>query len=415
MAIKDSDAGAGKSSGGDAAKPFKKNKPISSAAVAKAIAAGATLKPHEPAFLTDDSSLFPDKYSIRLETELLKPVFDSDDFDYRHPQFGRVVELERRVQLLQQEASGYRFRLGADKLLGGPVAHQVKKLSAFVAPEGETMTLHTTNAFRLFSGRARTGTEQGGHFIVGGARAGAAIKMIWYLSEKDNPYADFALISIENEIRAFSKLIHAASDEIEARFAVLAKRGLDYKVVQAPEPQTVELTFKSPYGFMIAEAIVSVDYFVRLVRTLVRHDVISKHEATKLIFDKTRALRGHFELAARYQRFLSQDNVMALSRADFSADADAAAKTRVAIVRAEFGVVPANVFSGAVTPRHSKRRVDLTAAELLALQQLAAAQASAGGLASVDMGDGVGEPGLKTGTASGGGDVAGGDPERGLI
>ena len=57
----------------------------------------------------------------------------------------------------------------------------------------DTMTLHTREAYRIFTGRA---TEAAGKLpaIPGGRRFAAVLKSIWHLSANDNPYADWILI-----------------------------------------------------------------------------------------------------------------------------------------------------------------------------------------------------------------------------
>jgi len=49
-----------------------------------------------------------------------------------------------------------------------------------------------------------------------------------------------------------------------------------------------------------------------------------------------------------------------MSRSDFLPDASLDSKKRVAAAQGLFGVVPEDIFTGLVNPRHTKRRANLT-------------------------------------------------------
>ena len=59
-----------------------------------------------------------------------------------------------------------------------------------------------------------------------------------------------------------------------------------------------------------------------------------------------------------------KDELVALSRVDFVAGADVVAQQRVQAVKKIFGDVPKAVFMGENAPRHTKRRLNLSPAEL---------------------------------------------------
>jgi hypothetical protein len=71
----------------------------------------------------------------------------------------------------------------------------------------------------------------------------------------------------------------------------------------------------------------------------------------------------------RWERHLLREELRQLSRSDFLPGADAFAQQRVRAVVALFGEVPRKVFTGAQAPRHTRRRVKLSEAELRLLEQ----------------------------------------------
>jgi integrating conjugative element protein (TIGR03761 family) len=245
--------------------------------------------------------------------------------------------------------------------------HLPSAIGELVDEAPDTMTLHTREAYRLFVGRSLDVAMHRGP-IVGGRRVAAALRAIWYLSGHDNPYADWALVDIGERISEVGASLQRETQRGEDRLLALKQRGLNFSVLQSRAPQRVELGFRSPYGYAVADLIVRYDYFNRVIKTLVRKDLLPDREGRSLIFSYTRRLRAMFEAPARFERSLWREELRALSRRDFLPAADAAAGRRVQAVMALLGPVPRDVFTGARVPRHSRRRLELTAQELKLLQ-----------------------------------------------
>ena len=232
----------------------------------------------------------------------------------------------------------------------------------------DTMSLHTKDAYRIFTGR---GADAAGKLppIPGGRRFAAVLKSIWHLSANDNPYADWILIRMYEGLVAIrahlSRVITAREEAIE----ILKRKGLSLAVMGSRSPKTVELGFRSPYGYATAEAIVEFDYYVRMIKTLIHKDRMSDDEGRAAIREVGRELRALFLEPIRWERHLLREELRQLSRSDFLPGADALAQQRVRAVVALFGEVPRKVFTGAQAPRHTRRRVKLSEAELRLLEQ----------------------------------------------
>ena len=232
----------------------------------------------------------------------------------------------------------------------------------------DTMSLHTKDAYRIFTGR---GADAAGKLppIPGGRRFAAVLKSIWHLSANDNPYADWILIRMYEGLVAIrahlSRVITAREEAIE----ILKRKGLSLAVMGSRRPKTVELGFRSPYGYATAEAIVEFDYYVRMIKTLIHKDRMSDDEGRAAIREVGRELRALFLEPIRWERHLLREELRQLSRSDFLPGADEIAHQRVRAVVALFGEVPRKVFTGAQAPRHTRRRVKLSEAELRLLEQ----------------------------------------------
>ena len=232
----------------------------------------------------------------------------------------------------------------------------------------DTMSLHTTDAYRIFTGR---GADGAGKLppIPGGRRFAAVLKSLWHLSANDNPYADWILIRMYEGLVAIrahlSRVITAREEAIE----ILKRKGLSLAVMGSRSPKTVELGFRSPYGYATAEAIVEFDYYVRMIKTLIHKDRMSDDEGRAAIREVGRELRALFLEPIRWERHLLREELRPLSRSDFLPAADELAQQRVRAVVALFGEVPRKVFTGAQAPRHTRRRIKLSEAELRLLEQ----------------------------------------------
>ena len=232
----------------------------------------------------------------------------------------------------------------------------------------DAMTLHTREAWQMFAGRAADAAGKA-PAIAGGRRFAAVLRSIWALSARDNPYADWILIRVYQrlvEIRAQMAWTIAAR---EAELERLRARGLSLSVLASSRPVTVELGFRSPYGYATAEAIVEFDYHVRLVQTLMLKDRLSDEAGRAAIREIGRGLRALFLEPIRWERALMREEMLSLARADFLPGADEAARLRVQAAVSLFGEVPRAVFTGDEAPRHTQRRVTPAAAELRLLRE----------------------------------------------
>ena len=257
---------------------------------------------------------------------------------------------------------------GHDDASQQPPADTNAKLGQLADPTPDTMTLHTQDAYRMFTGRP---ADADGHAsqIVGGRRFAAVLKSIWHLSANDNPYADWILIRMYDDLVAVRSHLDQVIKSRKESFELLRRKGLAISVMSSRNPKAVELGFRSPYGYAAAEAIVEFDYYVRMIKTLVHKDRISDTEGRAAIRAAGRQMRALFLEPIRWERRLLSDELRQMSRNDFLPSADESARRRVQAAVALFGEVPRPVFTGANAPRHTRRRVKLTDAELRLLEQ----------------------------------------------
>ena len=132
----------------------------------------------------------------------------------------------------------------------------------------------------------------------------------------------------------------------------------------------MSLGYRSPYGYAVSNLIVDFDQYVRIQKTMARKNLSSDLETRRAIASISRKIRGVFYETVRFERWLTQEEVKSLARADFVPDANEESKKRVLFVSKTFGMVPGDVYSAKLQPRHSRRRVNLTPAERQLLQSV---------------------------------------------
>jgi integrating conjugative element protein (TIGR03761 family) len=286
---------------------------------------------------------FADGYDLEAERLALADLLQAEQPDESDPRWPRVIEYTERLRQLQQMQAAWQLRKGADAVV--PDTEAAIQAGSLVDEAPDAMVLHTQEAHRLFMGRGRD--PQGNlQPIVGGKRVAAALRSIWYLSGNDNPYADWALIDTGERIQqlkaAWTNWGASASQRLEAA----ARKGLIFSILKSREPVSLELGFRSPYGYTVAGLIVEYDFRVRQVKTLVRKDLMTDDEGRKLIREVTRKIRGVFETPVRFERYLIRQELRELSRSDWLPGADGEAGKRVKAVTGIFGEVPKAVFTG---------------------------------------------------------------------
>ena len=286
-----------------------------------------------------------------------------------HPQYEELLKFLDHQEAAKRKSERFASRLQADDVVPFSEAANMRRIGRLVNEAADTMLLHTKEAYRLFIGRGQD-PARNQPAIMGGKRAAACLRAIWGLSGNDNPYADWQLLQASERLNAALRQLREDAKRCVGQLDALRAKGLNYSVLRSEEPQPVGLGFASPYGYLIAELTVEYDYLIRVVKTLIRKNIASDAEGRKQVVDTTRRVRAVFHEIVRVERLLTHENMKALSRADFLPGADELAKKRVMAAAQLFGEIPRDVFAGHDRPRHSRRRVDVTAEEQRLLETL---------------------------------------------
>ena len=320
-------------------------------------------------FETEPNSPFQDGYSIAGERAVLAEFLADPQrkFDENDPLYDRHIELIDREDQLDRMKAKYQSSKGADPVVEHKEAVAMNFLGSLVDDGVDQMSLHTKEAFRMFMGRSRDPEKQL-QPIIGGKRVAAALRALWVLTGNDNPYADWGLLRHEQTIKELGRMLSKHIADAQAALDQQKTRGLTFSVLQSSSPQVLNLGFKSPYGYAVAQLVSDFDYFVRLQKTLERKNLRSDQQVRQIITETTRVIRRVFNETARFDRWLMRDEMKGLCRADFVPDGDPEGAKRVQFATEVFGPCPAEVYAGKLQPRHSRRRIQISPAERKLLQ-----------------------------------------------
>lgn len=320
-------------------------------------------------FLKEDNSPFSDGYSISKEEAYLADFIraGAPESDLRYDRYVELLDRRERFTIMQAERAD---RRGADVLVSSQDAQVADDLGGLVDDGVDQMTLHTIESLRMFQGRSRD-PSTGANPIIGGKRVASSLRNLWLLTANNNPYADWALVRHEQTVSNIQRHLDAEVLKCEAALKDQLRRGLSFNVVASSQPATLNLGFRSPYGYDIAKLISSYDFFVRLQRTLQRKSLQTDEEARRALQVVSRAMLSAFYGTSRFDRWLSRKEIQTLNRGDWIS-ADPEAIKRLEFVVKTFGPVPSAIYKTAISPSHSRRRYSITEAERQVLQQVGA-------------------------------------------
>ncbi|GKS97425.1 PFL_4669 family integrating conjugative element protein [Acidovorax sp. SUPP2825] len=346
-------------------------------------------------FSTEPKSPFQDGYSISGEEAVLAE-FLAGDMSESDPLYDRYVELEDRKDRLERMQADFQTRRGADPLVAPKEFFSMLEVGNLVDTDVDQMSVHTKEAIRMFMGRTREPGKEAAP-IIGGKRIAAALRNLWMLTANDNPYADWALLRHEESMQQVQRRLARESKDALGVLEEQKRKGLTYSLLQSSQPQVLNLGFRSPYGYAVSSLIVDFDHYVRVQKTLARKNLRSDDQTRQSISEITRFIRRVFNETARFDRWLTREEVRGLCRADFvpeaGGEASSQAAKRLEFATEVFGAVPADVFTTKLQPRHSRRRIQISAVERQLLQtvgaRLAQAEQADGSAVSLDAADGT--------------------------
>jgi len=195
------------------------------------------------------------------------------------------------------------------------------------------LVIQTRQAQRLVYGRKKT--EDKAH-ITGLVRFGMNMNRIWASAGRDDPYADWALLRIEETLTQARETVSQRQEDIATRISNAAA-GVEIEVAHSIKPVQVPLQFGNAYGYMGAYLISDYDQLVRAILTARFVGLITYAKSTKTLHDTATQIRHAFGLSSMWKFTL-------VTRTDVLNNTPMALKAKDAM--SKMGELPQNIIDG---------------------------------------------------------------------
>ena len=150
--------------------------------------------------------------------------------------------------------------------------------------------LHSRLSINLFRGRKgepATNTRP----IIGLARFGRQVALVWSASGMDDPFADQCLMDIEI---AYEQAIQTLNSKMKSMEQLLALDEFAITLQASEKPVDLELKFFSPWGFRGATLLKQFDKLVRMALTARHLGLFTEDDWNPVIHESQRVLRHMF-------------------------------------------------------------------------------------------------------------------------
>ncbi|WP_434778493.1 PFL_4669 family integrating conjugative element protein [Neisseria sp. Ec49-e6-T10] len=204
----------------------------------------------------------------------------------------------------------------------------------------ESMYIHTPHALRMWQGQLRKGVKDRTGF-TGVIVAIRYMRNIMNLSKADNPYADWALVAIEQRIQRTKLLLNSKQEQVDEIFEKKKKMGINMSKMSVDEPLAIELDFNHPYGHLLVDLLAQYDNLIRSVQSLKIKATITNTEAEKLVGFASHKVRSITEMINMEWRKL--DAITQVSRKVLIVDPTNEVIELFKLLTESFGPIPSDI------------------------------------------------------------------------
>lgn len=194
------------------------------------------------------------------------------------------------------------------------------------------VTIHTIQAMKLWQGRKATDPKLR-NAIMGLPGFISRLNAIHFTSSFDDPYADWALITVEDKYKSSQKEIANITRSIEKIFQKVPKQ-ISISDNLNINPIDLTLISKSPLGFSGVYLLTEYDELIRKILQLRHIGLIGRTDSDNFIRDASRIMRSFYSVIQYYKN-------AGVARDDIAANN---ARARQAIER--LGLPPKDILEG---------------------------------------------------------------------
>lgn len=190
-----------------------------------------------------------------------------------------------------------------------------------------SFAIHTHDAQLLFSGYTSSPA-------IGLLQFSSQMATIWDAASNDDPYADWYLLKIYEEILKLRNELAVMTYNQQQKISQTYDTGtLNLMPFPSQEPLIETLWFRTQYGYLAASLIADFDLLMRTVLTAYRVGVLLEQSHVEIKNEWINKISALFQLAFKWQ-------ATAVTRADIYADNDLAKATKELL-----GDIPAKILN----------------------------------------------------------------------
>jgi len=150
--------------------------------------------------------------------------------------------------------------------------------------------LHSRLSINLFRGR-KGDPDTNTRPIIGLARFGRQVALVWSAASLDDPFADQCLMDIEI---AYEQAVTTLNSKMKSMEQLLAMEEFEITLQASEKPVDLELKFFSPWGFRGATLLKQFDKLVRMALTARHLGLFTEDDWKSVIHESQRVLRHMF-------------------------------------------------------------------------------------------------------------------------
>ena len=192
-----------------------------------------------------------------------------------------------------------------------------------------TLVIQTRQAQRLLTGRPKSGEKAR---IVGLYHFSGKMRTIWMASCQDDPYADWYLVQVEDNIKETRLELTRLQQHVLASLQSIP--GIEVKVARSTSPVRVPLRFGTPYGYMGAYLISEFDQLMSAILTAEHVGLLTRDSGQQLTARGSRLIKRSFAIPLSWKP-------LAVTREDVQQNTQLAQ-----LAREQMGEIPEDILVG---------------------------------------------------------------------
>ena len=224
--------------------------------------------------------------ALKLGQKVHESLTESDP-DYQAWEVFKAHELLLKQYLHKDTGRKHNLKWGEYEILSKE-DDRFKQIGVLNNQETDFFKLHTKQGVRMWEGN--NNKKNGSRWP--GVRFGLSlINELNHMAVNDNPYAQYELLKIEEEIANVEAHFAEIQKSITKQLEALSSSGLSISIVANDDPVRVNLNQIKGYGFRLVKLLTDYDAFVRSMKTLTLKGLMANKVGNEILNEGGKKIR----------------------------------------------------------------------------------------------------------------------------